>query len=152
MSFLHCFSSLSISAEGWVLKHDFFLHANLCLFPTSLFIVLWAVVCSLIILFRFRGWQDPRLEWRERYKSSCVGWQTYRPHYLFAVQPQVHDLCQRMFQHGMWTMGDVLQLGCGCFSVSPLTLWSLVGLAFHFDSSFYDLGSPVSFPEILSQF
>uniref|UniRef100_A0A8C0D896 Uncharacterized protein n=1 Tax=Balaenoptera musculus TaxID=9771 RepID=A0A8C0D896_BALMU len=46
-------------------------------------------------------WQDPCLEWREWYKSSDAGWQTHRPHHLSAGQPQVHDFCQCLFQHGL---------------------------------------------------
>lgn len=117
MSFLRCLSSLSISPEGWVLKLGLSPDINPCPFLTCLCFVPWAIVFSLIIFFRFRGRQDPCLEWREWYKSSCVGWQTHRPHYLFAVQPQVHDLCQRMFQHGLlvahhWWL--TLMLSCFC--------------------------------------
>lgn len=61
--------------------------------------------CSLVttpmsLLLRLRGRKNPRVERGERNEGGAVGWKAHGADHLPAVQPQVHDLCERLLQHG----------------------------------------------------
>jgi hypothetical protein len=70
-SVLPSLSPLSVSSEDWC-EHCLSPDLNLYFFLLLVFVLSYYIFLN--VLFRFRGWQDPCLEWREWYKSSCIGW------------------------------------------------------------------------------
>lgn len=53
-----------------------------------------------MFVFRFRGWKDPRVERRKWHEGGVIRRETHGPDHLPAVQSQIHDVCQRLLQHG----------------------------------------------------